>query len=229
MSCETRTDGAGNIYFCVTMTDRTGGGETKMMEYEDFLAMLKDSGRMVEDNTYIPIGNLPAGFIDGKLLSSGEGGVALLYVPPHKGVFLLEIAGDRKEPPQAFHIPYPAAVFEITYGERGKTSGKVWCTKYATAEGFRKAYWGKRAKKYCYPFANVDRNGSICMGNIARKVDRMEDAPKYIGAFFDGISSHHYMDQRKYRPDMTQAELLKELDGLEKFPNEYLLSCRELF
>lgn len=79
------------------------------------------------------------------------------------------------------------------------------------------------SKVYEYPFANVYKDGSVCMGNIvSMKIESIKDVDFIFDDFICGITNDHlYHMQNKL--GMTQLELVKHIEKLDVYPTELLL------
>lgn len=186
---------------------------TKVIGYETLMKILKESYR--EEEFWINMGKLPEGYIDGSKSATGKWRVKV-YRPAQTRAFMLKQDGVKM--PLTFMIPWPALLFEID----NNGSGKV-CIVKGTYEKVKKDYWAMRLKGYSYPFGNVSDSGGICMGNINRKVSRMEDTDGYVEAFYDGVTNFDYIASKKgFTNGLGQMEALQRISKRKSFPYEWL-------
>lgn len=215
-----REDMAGNSYFIVSYDNERGTGFVKYFSYTQLLKLL--SNCYSEDKTYMSLGRIADGYIDSTICTDGSG-IVRTYVPASPRVILLSISGMKF--PKAFQIPMPPMFFEIHFG--GRRFGGKCCVVKGSYEETREQYYRGKLVGYQYPFGNVNDSTEICMGNINYEVRTAMDAPKYINAFFDGITSEHYMKTSRVRNGKHQMEFLGFLEGREVFPYEELIELPE--
>lgn len=214
ISC--RQDKVGNLYFIVSYENGNGESIVRHLSYVQFQKLLNNCN--IEDKTYVSPGRLAEGYIDSVICSDGSG-IVRMYVPAQPRVILLGIGNQKL--PRAFKIPMPPMLFQIHFG--GARFRGNCCIVKGSYEDVRDEYYGQVLTGYQYPFGNVDTDGSICMGNIPYEVQTAFDAPTYISAFFDGITSNHYMSASHIKSGKLQMEFLSVLERREVFPYEELL------
>lgn len=217
---EAREDATGNTYFCCTLKNDNGGSEIKYLSCTQFLEMLQNVCK--SQRQHYPVGRLPEGYLDAYITSTEEKGIRI-YVPEEKRCFLLSVPGEKI--PRAFMIPMPSMLFDITFTPQHSPSGKC-CIVCGSYTEVLEAYYSGTLIGYTYPFGNVSTDdGHICMGNIIVNMYTMMDAPKYITAFFDGVTNHDYLSNgSRVTTGLLQMELLGELQNRETFPYEWLFS-----
>ncbi len=215
-----REDKAGNTYFIVSYDDERGMNFVKYLSYTQLLELLSNS--YVEEKTYMSLGRIADGYIDSTICTDGSGSVRL-YVPASPRVILLNI--PKRKLPRAFQIPMPPMLFQIRFG--GQRFGGKCCIVTGSYEETVDQYYGGKLIGYQYPFGNVSDSAEICMGNISYDIQAIIDAPKYVDAFFDGITSEHYMGTSRVKSGKHQMELLGFLEKCEVFPYEELVELPE--
>lgn len=209
-------DRSERCYFVVSCEEDDGTTFTRHLTYDQTCAFLANSG--VSEKVSCPVGRLPEGYIDA-LAESDGGGRVKVYVPPQRRTFFLRAAEGTM--PMSFRVPMPAMIFEVCYGGRRLTGSC--CVVSGTYEEVREAYYAGNLVTYRYPFANVSKSGSICMGNIPYEVKKARDAHVFVDAFFDGVSNADYYDAReRLRSARGQMEFLGSIEGEERFPLEEL-------
>ena len=113
--------------------------------------------------------------------------------------------------PKHYHVPFPKLIFRINV-KNGQVLDK-YC--YAMKKG--------TDNLFCYPFGNVAKGGSICMGNISMK--DMKSVSDFSDAFFSGVTNNDFFGSDgngKVSVKFTQEQLLEKLSGLKSFPDSFL-------
>ena len=111
-----------------------------------------------------------------------------------------------------YHVPFPRLIFKVTV--KGGTVTEKFC--YAMKKGSNKLYH--------YPFGNVAKGGSICMGNISAK--DMKRVSDFTDAFFSGITNNDYYGSDgngKVSVKFSQEQLLEKLSSGKSFPDSFLV------
>jgi len=215
-----KEDKVGNAYFVVSYEKESGENTVKYLSYDQLMKLLDES--RVEEKVYMSLGQVADGYIDSNLCTDGGGSVRM-YVPARPRVLLLSINDEKM--PRAFRIPMPPMIFQIEFG--GKRLGGKCCIVKDSYEEVKRQYYGNKLIGYQYPFGNVSDSLDICMGNINYDIQAAIDAPKYINAFFDGITSEHYVVRSRVKSGKFQMELLGFLEGKKDFPFEELIELPE--
>lgn len=218
ITCE--SDKVGNSYFAVSFEGERGETIVRYLSYPQLLKLLNASH--IEEKTYVSLGQVAEGYIDSNICTDGGGSVRM-YVPAKQRVMLIGIEGEKL--PRAFKIPMPPMIFQIEFGGK-RFSGKC-CIVKGSYEEVKRKYYGNALVGYYYPFGNVSDSLTICMGNISYDVPAAIDAPKYIDAFFDGITNNDYMVESRVKSGKHQMEFLGFLEGKKMFPYKELIELPE--
>lgn len=219
---EGREDKVGNIYFVTHARGKNGAGTIKKLTYEQMMEALSTNYR--KEIMTLPIGELPEGYLDAVVTEDGVTKVRI-YVPEQKRIFQLKLDGQKL--PVAYTIPMPPMVFHIqrsctSHGGSDRYHGDC-CIVKGTYKEVKEDYYNGKLQGYLYPFGNVNDNGGICMGNIRVPMESISDVSMFVDAFFDGITNHDYVNGgSRVRNGMGQMQLLKELNGKDKFPLKWL-------
>lgn len=215
-----REDKVGNSYFVVSYENEQGESGVKYLSYAQLLKLLDSSH--TEEKVYVSPGRIAEGYIDSILCTDGGGSVRM-YVPAQPRVMLLDL--HDKKLPRAFRIPMPPMLFQIEFG--GRRLGGKCCIVKGSYEEVKNRYYRKTLTGYQYPFGNVSNSAQICMGNIDYEVRAAIDAPKYVNAFFDGITDNDYLRGSRVKSGKLQMEFLGFLEGKKEFPHGELVKLPE--
>lgn len=82
-------------------------------------------------------------------------------------------------------------------------------------------------KLYWFPLGHVQNNGYTCFGNADVIIDRVEDVERGLTSFFNSNKEGHYFSKETIKPNFTYQEMHDVLDGMEMFPEEWLVPSVE--
>lgn len=205
MKSESFIQRTGELLFRVTMENK-GSSYTKVLTPQQFAECLMHEKE--SDGKFFQLGNLPATLYDGAI--SEKGALAAVFVVPAQKRTIVY----RKK---HYIVPFPSLIFGFSTTSRGAVRDNL-CYALMTEKP------NDSMELFCYPFGNVSRDGHICFGNIQRdKPEKISDFESWIQDFFESETNDDY-----YRSDslncsgMKQGDLLKKLQKMDSFPNEYL-------
>lgn len=198
-------DEDGNLFFDVGFQD---GKEIieKRLSVGTFIALL--DGNIREEEKFVVFPKLASNVYVAKINSSDKSSFDCLSIyKAEKRAF--SIAGEL------LRIPFPALLMHtrIRKGARNEMHIFALDTDEPTDQSLI----------YEYPFANVYKDGSVCMGNIvSQKVDSIKDVDAVFDDFICGITNDHlYHMQNKM--GLTQLELVRYIEKKDVYPAELLL------
>ena len=201
---EAMTDRTGNTLFRVSLSDESGEARVRVISLEDYISLLQGSKKMNNHFVHLKEGFLPAGCRNA-YVSDDRNYIVEYVVPGRIRMFLHQNGCNRKR----YMIPYPDLLFVLQVSE-----GHISVKKVFSLKGDRLCH---------YPFGNVSSSGEICMGNIDVK-GLSESADSFTDDFFSGITNNDYFAPgENISEKWDQQKLLHKLDGLDKFPNRWLI------
>ena len=200
------TDKVGRLFIKVLTTDDNGGSISRTLTLDQFIDVLGKSVKEEREYTLLKKDFFPAE-ARATWFSDYENYSCVWEVPASNRLLILHTAlGDKH-----YHVPFPNLVFKIKVRSGMFTSKTVFAMKEGSDELFH------------YPFGNVSEQGSICMGNISS--EDMLKVSEFSDAFFMGITNDDYYGDDgngKVSIKISQEELLKRLEELDEFPDNWL-------
>ena len=198
-------DEDGNLFFDVSFQSGRERIE-KRVGVATFLTLLDDNIR--EEEKFVSYPKLSANVYAAKISCSDKSSFDCLCIyKAEKRAFA--IAGEF------FRIPFPTLLMhtKIRKGSRNEMHIYALDTDEPTEQSL----------VYEYPFANVFKDGNVCMGNIvSKKVSSIKDVDRIFDDFVCGITNDHlYHMQNKM--GLTQLELVKYIEKMDTYPKELLL------
>jgi len=202
------TDLTGHPYFRVVM-ENNGKSIIRNLTVSQFIKVI---GGSVEDereyvrlkDDFFPKSAKATWFSDYQNFS------CVWEVPAKVRLLILKTSLGEKH----FHVPFPKLVFRITVKNGVITSKSCYAMKKGSDKLFN------------YPFANVSKDGSICMGNIsARDIKKVSD---FSDAFFSGVTNNDYygdVGNGKVSVKFSQEQLLEKLSQQKTFPDSFLVEA----
>ena len=193
----------------VNATFSDGRAERKEMLVEDLIESLKNglSEGRGNDRSYLRIGEMPEGYVDGAVApSDGSMKVAVRFPA---GMRQYNYCG------RIFLVPQPDMLCLASSVANHLVN--LWV--YAVGEG---------DKLFHYPTANVYTDGRVCLGTTERpEFQTIKDAEKLLPYYY-GTEFNNDL----YRPGLTvidgpgftnQEGLLRALQGKDVFPEEWMV------
>lgn len=206
----------------VTNINETGICTSKKILCSQLLTILNNS--MEDSNNYLELGEMPRGYLDGKVSDLNPlSAKILLFIP--QGVKSATYENT------VFRVPMPNMLMRISIFKGRQTQTSIFClkndmTKQKVQDAIREK---KKFPWYQYPFGNVGDDGSICWGNNTFKsLKKIKEVELFPIVFFDSPSNDDYYKQSRTNLDFKDVRMLYEyLIKKEKFPDEILVSGGE--
>ncbi len=208
---ETIQNATGQVYFRtvtasdlnVSLSDIRGDVSTRTLPYDEYMSLLGGSVKKRDEKKWVKI---PDNFIPG----SKEAGLITGYLTDKGWSCVWRVKGTQRQfvhKSGHYRIPFPDLLFYVR-----------------KAGGYLRYVWAIDEKDniYQYPFGNVDTSGSICMGNIS--LEDCDTFTDFTEEFFLGKTNNDYFHPGNHVKVMYgQDELLRRLDGKDKFPKKWLI------
>ncbi len=206
-----RLDDFNNIIFDCIFETTKGEVITKSLSYDDYKLVVLESGK--EKTAYVPVRKLPEGYISGALSTDEKTWKGLFFVPGAKRQFVSDNFNMIAQ------IPYPSLVFAVSYSEGRPWMKEVYAVKAKSIDEI-----GEDTKLYRYPYGNVSREGSICMGNISVPDLKITEIGQFISAFFEGVDEgHYYTPGVMVKPKYSLGTLVSKAVQKDVFPENWLV------
>ena len=178
----------------------------KRVSVATFLALL--DGNIREEEQFVSFPKLASNVYAAKISCSDKSSFDCLCIyKAEKRAFA--VAGEF------FRIPFPTLLMhaQIRKGNRNQMHVYALDTDEPT----------DRSLVYEYPFANVYKDGGVCMGNIvSERLSSIKEIDRVFDDFICGITNDHlYHMQNKM--GLTQLQLVKYIEKMDTYPKELLL------
>ena len=198
-------DEDGNLFFDVGFQD---GKELieKRLSVSTFIALL--DGNLREEEKYVVFPKLASNVYAAKISSSDKSSFDCLSIyKAEKRAF--SIAGEL------LRIPFPTLLMHTRIRNGARNELHIFALDTDEPDD--------HSLVYEYPFANVYKDGSVCMGNIvSRQVSSIKEIDTIFDDFICGITNDHlYHLQNKL--GLTQLELVNHIKEKDTYPKELLL------
>lgn len=197
-------DELGNGLFRVTVTNEDKTVIEKTISYPDYMKLLGDNS-FEKQTSYISIGSLPKGYVNGKLsISNPASFKVMVFYPGERRAFGY---GNYH-----YFVPFPSLIF-IFNCVNGAIRAR-YC--YATCTDDLMP----DTPLMMYPFGNVSSTGCICMGNIETKpLKSMRDIDDIVERFFMSKTNNDFYSSKNALP---QEQLIQKIKNMQLFPVELL-------
>ena len=198
----------------VSLTVEENGEEvTTVTTLCGFANLLKEGSIPVERSVPAHIGRLPVGYVSADFLDN-DNFTVFVERPAMKRNFYYKCAEKK------YVIPFPRLLFRFQV-----TNGKLKSKRVVVVSNNTDLYSGD-FEIFHYPFGNVGSGSDICMGSIdTSEKETFASVGHYVDMFFNSYTNDDYMHQssQKYRPKVSQQQLIEMLEKKEEFPEEWLM------
>ena len=194
----------GQALMRVTMKGKNGRETRRTVSLEDYVQLITDSIKLerVSDGVVVKGSQIAKGYIEGIFDSNGSY-TQVFRVAGTLRQLVLDNVGH-------FYVPFPDLIFVLKYD--AEKNFFLQTKVFAVVED----------QLFYYPFANVSREGNICLGSV--KPGTSPD--QFVEDFFLGITNHDYYDgwdAKHIKMQWSQEKLARELEKHDVFPTEWLV------
>lgn len=194
----------------VQITDSDGCVSQKIVTYDCFLEMLRDSS--VSSTDYVGLGAMPNGYVDGSISVKDSNTFRVITKVP----------ADKR--PLTYYdstyvAPFPSLVFEFQVVKGNVTDSHCFALRESD-------------QMLChYPYGNVHNSGSICWGgNILPQLSRLKDVDILVALFFgsrtnDDLFNSAYVQGSGENEEWTQTQraLIEHMVKQDSFSEKHLV------
>lgn len=216
LTAQTVRSDLGKVAFVCTLEMEDGTSCQRTMSIDDFVTLIQGATRR-DSAAVLKVGAIPDGFVNGFVSNTPGTLGAIIKVPSQKHQFVLNYEGKRK----SYYMPMPNLLYLI-YANTG-TVTDFRCYTYK--------HWDDMDTCLCkYPFGNVSSTGEVCTGSIKnRKIKNFMDCALVIEDTLCGETNRDYLQDGKDNVNLAktidQFSFCDELEEMEEFPHNLLLSC----
>jgi len=190
---------------------RLKGGEviTKTVSFENYQKLLEVSSKEVKEK-YRKIPKLPKYYHSGQITDKADTYKVSLFVPAGKHQYIVDQTNE------VFNLAFPSLLFVLSVVKGVAQHDSCYALKGNDISDL--------SELYRYPYGHVSTSGSICMGNVSKRVGEMSNADAFVENFFLGRDAGHYYVPGEFaKPKVELRELVGKVDKKGYFPDNWLI------